>query len=90
MSKNRIDDQTLRATVLSAEDRVVRARLDGSLRMKHTFYHKDDGNFVDATLVGILEFEPATARIRSLRLVTSQAVYGTNKTVFGVALRSVP
>ena len=90
VSKNRIDEQTLRATVLSVEDGVARARLDGSLRLKHTFYHKDDGNFVDATLVGILEFEPAAAKIRSLQLVTNKAVYGANKTVFGVALRAVP
>ena len=89
VSNNRIEEQTLRATVLSVEKGVVRARLDGSLRMKHPFYHKDDGNFVDATLVGILDYEPAAGKIRSLQIVTSKAVYGANKTVFGVALRSV-
>ena len=89
VSKNRMEEQSLRATVLSVADGVVRARLDGSLRMKHPFYHKDDGNFVDAKLLGVFEFEPAVPRIRSLQLVTSRAVYGSNKTVFGVALRSV-
>jgi hypothetical protein len=90
VAKNRIEQQTLRARVLSVEDGTVRARLDGSLRMKHPFYHKHDGNFVDATLVGVLEFEPATEKIRSLQLVTSRAMYGTHPTVFGVALRSLP
>lgn len=88
IATNRIDRQALKATVLSVENGVVRARLDGSLRMKHPFYHKDDDNFVDATLVGLLEFEPAGKKIRSLQLATSKATYG--RTMFGVIARTVP
>jgi hypothetical protein len=86
---NRIDRQTLRATVVSVRDGVARARLEGSLRMKHPFYPKrEDGRFVDASLVGFLEFETSGARIRSLQLATEQATYG--QTLFGVVVRSVP
>jgi hypothetical protein len=88
VAKNRIDEQQLRATVLSVHDGVVRARLDGRLKLKHTFYHKDDDNFVDATIVGILDYDPATKTIRSLQLATDKATYG--RTTFGVVVRSEP
>jgi hypothetical protein len=87
VSTNRIDEQSLKATVLSIQDGVVRARLDGRLKMKHSFYHRDDDNFVDATIVGLLEFEPGK-KIHSLQLATVTAIYG--RTAFGVVVRSVP
>ena len=93
LAKNRIDEQSLVARVESVENGVARARLDGRLKMKHPFYHKDDNYFASATLVGYLDFEPATGRIRSLRLVTDDATYGVEAKgaqYFGVAVRSVP
>jgi len=83
---NRIDRQTLRATVLSVKDGVVRARLDGFLKMKHPFYHKDDGNFVEAPLVGLIEFDAKHSRIRSFQLATDGATYG--RMTFGVVVAS--
>jgi hypothetical protein len=84
--KNKIDAQTLKGTVVSVKDGVVRARLDGQLTMQHSFYHKEDGNVVNATLVGFIEFEPGKA-IRSLELVTTRATYARMN--FGVVVRSV-
>lgn len=88
VAKNRIDEQQFRATVLSVKDGVVRARIDGALKMKHPFYHKDDDNVVDATIVGILDYDQATKKIRSLQLATDKANYG--RTTFGVVVRSEP
>jgi hypothetical protein len=88
VAKNRIEEQQLRGTVLSVKDGVVRARLDGGLKMKHTFYHKDDDNSVDATIVGILDYDAATKTVRSLQLATEKATYG--RTTFGVVVRSEP
>jgi hypothetical protein len=91
LSTNRIDRQSLKATVLSVKDGVIRARLDGSLRMKHTFYpRKEDKNFVEATLVGYIEFELDKPRIHTLRLITDKATYGDESRRFGVAVRSMP
>lgn len=93
LAKNRIDEQSLTARVESIENGVAHARLEGRLKMKHPFYHKDDDNFVNATLVGYLDFEPASGRIRSFGLVTDTATYGprTNGAQwFGVAVRSIP
>jgi hypothetical protein len=86
--KNVIEEQTLRAKVMSQKDGVVWARLDGKLKMKHPFYHKPDDRVVEATVVGFLEFESATRHIRSLQMVTKQAAYGSQP--FGVAVRSMP
>jgi hypothetical protein len=89
LSKNRIDRQVLKATVVSAEGGLVRARIEGSLKMKHTFYPgREDDNFVEATVAGYLDFEPDKQSVRTLRLVTDRATYGGGK--FGVALRSLP
>jgi hypothetical protein len=41
LSKNRIEGQSLKGTVLSVEGGVVRASLEGAFKMKHPFYHKD-------------------------------------------------
>jgi hypothetical protein len=73
--KNRIERVALKATVVSAEGRLARARLDGDLRMRHPFYHKDTPDMVDATVVGYVDFEPQSGRVRQLKLATSKATY---------------
>jgi hypothetical protein len=87
-NKNKIERQEATATVLSVKDGVARVRLDGSLRMKHTFYHREDGNTVVAAFTGYLDCEPATGKVRAVRLATTEAAYGGGN--FGVAVRSVP
>src|SRR5262249_3249189 len=88
VAKNRIDEQTVQGATLSTQDGAACARIDGRLRMKHTFYHKDDDNFVDATLFGIMDFDLSNKKIRSLQLATDKASYG--RTAFGVSVRSLP
>ena len=58
------------------------------LRMKHTFYHRDDNNFVDATLLGFVDIEVSTGRIMDWQLITTEATYGRIR--FGVAVRRAP
>jgi len=84
--KNEIREQSLTAKVIDIKDGVALARLDGRLAMRHDFYHKPDGKVVETALLGYLEFELVTGKIRSLRLVTDGATYGGGK--FGVAIRS--
>src|SRR5205823_3397200 len=87
--KHRIEDLKLTARVESVEGDRVRARLGGTLRLKHTFYPgRDDDNRVNATVAGYFDFDRATGRVRGLRLVTERATYG--RFGFGVALRSLP
>jgi hypothetical protein len=89
VAANRIDRATLAATLLARDRGVARARLDGTLRMKHRFDPgKDDNRFVDATLTGFVDFTTSPPAIRALQLVSTQATYG--KSEFGVAVRSLP
>ena len=86
--RNRIDEASLRLTIIKAGEGVARARFDGKLRMKHSFYpgkdHEDD---VEATLTGFLDFDSAEHKIQRLRLITDRASYiGVE---FGAALNSV-
>jgi hypothetical protein len=79
----------LRGTIESIKDGGTRARIEGHARMSHRFYPgRDDGNMVDAAVVGYLDFEPATRRVLRLRLVTDGASYG--KGTLDVAVRSIP
>ena len=87
VSKNKFEHQFLTATIVSFQDGIARARLEGGMRMEHSFYHKPDGKFVEATLVGFVDFDPASREIRMLRLVTDAATYGGGK--FAIGLRSV-
>lgn len=84
--KNDIEERSLTARVISNEDASVLARLDGHLRMRHDFYHKQDGRVVDAILTGYMELDPERRSIKVFRLVTDQAKYGSG--TFGVALTS--
>lgn len=94
LAENRIDQQALKATVIAADGSVVRARLEGKLKMKHAFYpRRDDQNFVQASFVGIMEFDVTARRLHSFQLVTEEATYGgggNHSQPFGVAVRSLP
>jgi len=87
VTKNKFDRQSLQATVVAIDGGVARARLEGSLKMEHWFYHKPDGRFVEATVVGFVDLDPARKQIRSLRLVTEEARYSGGR--FAIGLRSV-
>jgi hypothetical protein len=84
--QHRIEQLALRGKVVSAEGDVVRARLDGSLKIKHKFYPgKPDENRVNADVVGYVEFDAKTQKVRALRIATSSATYATQK--FSVAVQ---
>jgi hypothetical protein len=89
VSTHRFERRSLRGTIESVTDGIARARIVGRVRMTHRFYpRREDGNVVDAPVVGYLDFEPAAQRVHRLRLVTDGASYGTG--TLDVAVRSVP
>lgn len=77
LAKNRLEDHSLLATVLSITQGVARVRLDGRLRMKHPFYHRDDDNEVQATLAGYADWDQESKQFRVLRIATLRATYGS-------------
>ena len=57
---------------------MARARFDGKLRMKHSFYPRPDldrEDDVEATLTGFLDFDSAARQIQRMRLITDHATY---------------
>jgi len=91
--KNIITELAITGKIETVQNGVAQSRLEGRMKMKHPFYHKDDKNFVEASFVGWFEFTTDPQRIRSFQLVTDSAKYGEpggTSQVFGVALRSVP
>ena len=88
VSKNRFFEQRLAATVVDGNAQRVRIRLDGNLKMQHSFYHKDDGKIVEASITGFADLNLSARSITSLRMVTQKASYGGGQ--FAVAVNSVP
>jgi hypothetical protein len=86
VAKNVIEHGELTARVLHGGGERGVVRLDGRLRMRHDFYHRPDGNMVDADLVGYVEVDCVARRIVGLRLVTHDARYAGGR--FGVAVQS--
>jgi hypothetical protein len=66
----------------------VWVRLEGRVKMTHSFFPQKEEKPVDAVLTGFLEVDPKTRQIRSVRIVTGRATYGEKN--FGVAIRSIP
>jgi len=87
VTKNHFERQTLKANLVQFENGGARIRIEGDLRMRHSFYHKEDGKVVEATFIGFIDFDPALRSIRSFLLVTDRATYGGG--TFGVAVRSM-
>lgn len=89
--RSRIETASLRSTIISVTPHIVQVRLDGSLRMKRTFYaRRNDDNYVEATVVGLFEFDGVSRQIQDFDLVTEKATYGpSNPEEFGAVLSLV-
>lgn len=91
-----IVEQSLKATVISAESGVVRARLEGKLKLKHKTLNfqksppADAHDFAQMPLAGYLDFEPAKQVLRAVRLLADRATARDGAVEYAVALRSVP
>jgi hypothetical protein len=87
VDRNRIDNQSLTATVLETKNGTVLVRLDGLLRMHRSFYPgRSDYKPVEARLVGFMDINLAGRRIESMALVTEKGRYGAED--FGAALHT--
>jgi hypothetical protein len=91
LEKNRFESADLSATVSERKGAITTVKIEGRLRMKHDFYHKEDGKYVDASVVGFAEVDTGSGRVKSFNLVTDRADYreadGKTFLPFGVAVR---
>jgi RNA polymerase sigma-70 factor (ECF subfamily) len=85
--KNRVFEQELLARVAAVGRGTAWVRLEGRLRMSHSFFPSKDERTVEASVLGFAEVDTTTRAMKSLRLVTERGAYG--KDPIGVAVRSV-
>ena len=92
VSKNVFDHQRLDAKVIAVdgEEETATLRLSGALKMKHTFYNKDDSNVAQAEMVGFVQLDLSTSTIREFGLITTEATYGGGKFAVGLRLVALP
>jgi hypothetical protein len=79
IATNAVEQVSMKATLVAAG----KVRLDATLRMRHPFYHKVDEARVDATAVGVVDFEGTS--VTRFRMATEKATY--NGGTFGVAVK---
>lgn len=88
VSKNVFEHQHLDAKLIAIDSSKSTAlvKLGGTLKMKHTFYHKPDSNIAEASVVGYAEIDTSKATMRAFGLTTVEATYGGGKFAVGVRL----
>jgi hypothetical protein len=87
--QHRLEDGSLKGTVIAVEKGVVRARLDGRAKVLHKFYPnpRTPPAVSAANVVGYVEYDATARKVKALRLVTEQGKF--EKVDLGVAVRSV-
>jgi hypothetical protein len=86
LDAGKLEKHDLKAQVVSVKGGAALVRVDGTLRMKRSFtFAKPDDLVVHADVVGFIECDPATKRIRSVNITTDKGTYAEGN--FGVAVR---
>jgi hypothetical protein len=76
-NRSRVDVAVFRMTVVTLEGSLARARIDGKVRLKHTFYPGGQSeDYADSELLGFVDFDVAQRSVQRLRMVTTKATYG--------------
>jgi hypothetical protein len=76
VNRSRVDIATFRMTVVTVENGLARARIDGKAHLKHSFYPGGEAeDYADSELLGFADFQVAQHRIQRLRMVTTKAIY---------------
>ena len=88
--KHRLEEQSLRGTIVALNSEKVIARLEGHSKVLHQFYpnHAYPPTVSMAKIFGYLVFDPAKHKIESLRMISEGGRF--DKMDMGVAVRSVP
>jgi hypothetical protein len=76
VNRSRVDVAAFRMTVVTMENGLVRTRIDGKVRLKHSFSPGGGAeDYADSELVGFVDFDMSKRTVQRLRLVTNKAIY---------------
>ena len=75
-NRSRVDVAAFRMTVVAVEGGLARARIDGKVRLNHTFYPgTQNEDYADSEILGFVDFDVAQRSVQRLRMVTTKANY---------------
>ena len=78
-NRSRVDQADFRLTVVSMQGALTRVRIDGKIKLLHSFYPGGQAqDFAVSELTGYMDFNFAEHRIQRIRIVTTKANYNTN------------
>ncbi|MEO8371192.1 MAG: hypothetical protein ABI806_18555 [Candidatus Solibacter sp.] len=76
VNRSRVDLADLKMTLVTLENGLARARIEGQVKLMHSFYPAGKNeDLAISELSGYLDFNVAERRIQRLRLVTDKATY---------------
>ncbi len=89
-------EQSLTATVVSVEQGVARARIEGALTLSHKSLDfnvtppAEIEAIAEMLLVGMIDFKPGRQRVLTFRLLADKATARDGQVEYAVAVRSLP
>jgi len=91
-NRSRVEEADLRLTAVAVQGTLVRARIDGKIRLWHSFYPGGENaqnatDFAVSEVTGYMDFDMAQHRIQRLRIVTNKGAY--RDTPFAASLISM-
>jgi hypothetical protein len=87
-NRSRVDVADFRVTAAAVQGNLVRARIQGKIRLMHSFYPTGASqDFAVSELNGYMDFDLAQRRIQRLRIVTTKGEYP--QTPFATSLVSM-
>jgi hypothetical protein len=79
-NRSRVDLASLHLTVTTLSGGGGRARIDGRVRLRHSFYPgKPSEDYANSKLLGYMDFDVTQGLIQRLRMVTTEATYTTSE-----------
>jgi hypothetical protein len=76
VNRSRVDVAAFHMTVVTLQNGLARARIDGKVRLKHGFYPSGQAeDFADSELLGFVDFNVVQRKIQRFRMVTTKATY---------------
>jgi hypothetical protein len=77
-NRSRVDIASLHLTVTDLREGAGRARIDGKVRLRHSFYPgKPSEDYATSKLLGYMDFDLNQGVVQRLRMVTVEATYTT-------------
>ena len=75
-NRSRVDQVEFRMTVVTQRGTLARAKIEGRVRLYHSFYPKrPHEDYANSELIGYADFDLSSRQVQRLRIVTSKAEY---------------